>query len=110
MVTIVGIPLGLGLLIGFLPLVAFVGYLVAAIWLGEWVVRQFGRGSQPERPYLAAIVGILFLSAISFVPMVGGVISFVGFGAVILLMWRTLRRQPLEVAGVIQPSVASAAS
>jgi hypothetical protein len=109
MVTIVGIPLGLGLLIGFLPLVAFVGYLVAAIWIGEWVVRQFGRESQPERPYLAAIVGIIVLSAISFVPMVGGLISFVGFGAVILLMWRTVRRQSLGVDAASQPAVVPAA-
>jgi hypothetical protein len=109
MVTIVGIPLGLGLLIGFLPLVFFVGYLVAAIWIGEWVVRQFGLGSQPERPYLAAIVGILVLSAISFVPMVGGVISFVGFGAVILLMWRTVRRRPLVGKAAAVPAAAPAA-
>ena len=92
MVTIVGIPLGIGLLVGFLPLVAFVGYLVAGIWVGEWIVRQFGRGSQAERPYLGAIVGILALSAVSFVPFIGGFLSFVGFGAVILLMWRTLRQ------------------
>jgi hypothetical protein len=109
-VTIVGIPLGLGVLFGFLPLVAFVGYLVAAIWIGEWVVRQFGRGSQPERPYLAAIVGILVLSAISFVPLVGGLISFVGFGAVILLMWRTLRRSPSVGRTVVQPAAAPSAS
>jgi hypothetical protein len=90
-ITVVGIPLGLALLVGFLPLLAFVGYLVAAIWIGEWLVGQVGRGPKPERPYLAAIVGTLAVSAVSFVPVVGGVISFLGFGAVVLLMWRVLR-------------------
>ena len=91
MVTVIGIPLGLALLVGFLPLLAFVGYLVAAIWIGEWIVGQMARGPRRDRPYLAAIVGTLAVSAVSFVPVVGGVIGFLGFGAVVLLMWRVLR-------------------
>ena len=40
MITIVGIPTGIGLLVIVWPAVAFIGYVVAAIWLGEWVLRQ----------------------------------------------------------------------
>lgn len=91
-VTIVGIPLGLGILLGFLPVVAFAGYLVTGIWLGDWVLRQVSPGHAPERPYRAAVVGILVLSVVTLIPVVGGLVSFLGMGAVVLLMWRTLRR------------------
>jgi cytoskeletal protein CcmA (bactofilin family) len=91
-VTIVGIPLGLGILLGFLPVVAFAGYLVTGIWIGDWILRQVSPGHTQERPYLAAVVGILILSVVTLIPVVGGLVSFLGMGAVVLLMWRTLRR------------------
>jgi hypothetical protein len=91
-VTIVGIPLGLGILVGFLPLLAFVGYLVAGIWVGDWILRQSSPTATHERPYLAAVVGILALAVISLIPMVGGLVSFMGLGSVVLLMWRNFRR------------------
>ena len=90
-VTIVGIPLGLGILLGFLPVVAFAGYLVTGIWLGDWVLRQVSPSRAQERPYLAALVGILALSVVTLIPFVGGLVSFLGIGAVVLMMWRTLR-------------------
>jgi hypothetical protein len=108
MITIIGIPLGLALLVGFLPLLAFVGYLVAGIWVGEWILRQVGRGARPERPYLAAIVGVLAVSAISMIPVVGGVVSFIGFGAVVLLMWRTFRGGTAVPEQVVTAATASA--
>ena len=40
MITIVGIPAGLALLILVWPLLAFIGYIVAAIWLGEWLLGR----------------------------------------------------------------------
>ena len=54
MVTIVGIPAGLGLLIVVWPLVAFVGYVVAAIWLGEWLLGRRDGAVTSDRPYAAA--------------------------------------------------------
>jgi hypothetical protein len=105
MVTIIGIPLGLALLAGLLPLLLFVGYLVAAIWIGEWIVQRLSPGQRPERPYVAAVLGVFVMAAIGFIPFVGGLISFVGFGAVVLLMWRTFRRR----AGT-EPTVASLAA
>lgn len=105
-VTIIGIPLGLAMLLGLLPLLLFVGWLVAAIWIGEWVVGLFSNRPKAERPYLAAVVGVLAMSAISFVPFVGGLVGFVGFGAVVLLMWRTIRHEVgrSEPAGTPMPA------
>jgi hypothetical protein len=90
-VTIVGAPLGLGVLLGLLPLVAFVGYLVAAIWVGEWILRQTSPGVTRERPYLASVVGVIVLQVLSIVPLATAIASLFGFGAVILLAWRVFR-------------------
>ena len=59
-----------------------------------------------ERPYLAAVIGLLILQALSLVPVLGivsALVSLFGFGAVMLLAWRTLRAgggTQVAVAGV----------
>ena len=52
MVTIIGAPLGLAILLMVWPAAAFAGYLVAGIWIGEWLLYR-GDRPRPERPYLA---------------------------------------------------------
>lgn len=93
-VTLVGAPLGIGILLGAWPLVAFTGYLVAGIWIGDWALRRLAPERVQERPYLAAVAGLLILEAISIVPVlaiISAIASLFGFGAVILLAVRTLR-------------------
>ena len=94
MVTIVGIPLGIAILIGVLPVLAFAGYLVAGVWLGDQILARLTPAITRERPYLAAVVGLAVLQLLSIVPFVGGVVAFLGFGAVALLLWRTFRGDP----------------
>ena len=98
MVTVVGIPTGVGLLIVVWPLLAFVGYVVAAIWIGEWLLNRREGATPAERPYAAAVIGLLITFVIGFVPLAGAIVSIFGFGAVVLAAWRTLRgsgaRQP----------------
>src|SRR6478672_5099491 len=92
--TLIGAALGVGILIALWPLVAFVGYLVAGIWIGDWILHQMRSAVTRERPYLAAVIGLLILQALSLVPVLGIVatlVSLFGFGAVVLLAWRTLR-------------------
>ena len=104
--TLIGAALGVGILIALWPLVAFVGYLVAGIWIGDWVLRRRQPAVSRERPYLAAVIGLLILQALSLVPVLGIVatlVSLFGFGAVVLLAWRTLRAgggTHVAVAGV----------
>ena len=84
---------GIGLLGLVLPGLFVIGYIVTGIWFGELILGQ----SSPvvrERPYLAAVVGLTIVGLVSFLPPVGGLISFVGFGAVMLLSWRVLRGAP----------------
>ena len=78
--------------------------------MGELILAQSSRAAR-ERPYLAAIVGLTVIGLVSFLPPIGGLISFVGFGAVMLLSWRVLRGAPGAVpAASGTASVAHAAS
>ena len=101
-VTVVGAPLGIGVLVAVLPAAGFVGYLVAAIFVGERILDG-GRPATTGRPYRAAILGVVVLGAIGLVPGIGslavGIASLFGLGAVVLLAWRTLRGGgPAEMA------------
>jgi len=99
MVTIIGIPAGIGLLVVIWPALAFIGYIVAAIWLGEWLLGKRNPEATPaERPYGAAVLGLLVAFLIGLVPVVSFVLSILGLGAVVLAGWRTLRGSPSRAA------------
>jgi hypothetical protein len=106
MVTIIGAPLGLAILLMVWPAAAFAGYLVASIWIGEWLLYR-GGAERPARPYLAAVLGVIVLWVISLVPFAGAIASLFGFGAVLLLAWRTFRgtstSQPVPTPPATQP-------
>jgi hypothetical protein len=94
--TVIGAPLAFGIAFGLWPLAAFVGYLVAGMAIGDWIVGRLSPGVTRERPYLAAVVGLLVLELVGIVPLVSGIATLFGYGAVLLLAWRTLRSQPTE--------------
>jgi hypothetical protein len=109
-VTLIGIPLGFGLLIIIWPMFAFAGYIVGALWIGLWLQgRRAAPIEQPGRPYGAMVIGLLITFVLGFVPLFTFVVSFFGMGAVLLATWRTLRggasrltaprAQPAPVAG-----------
>jgi hypothetical protein len=104
MITIIGAPLGLGVLFGLWPLLAYVGYLVIGIWIGEWLLTRSATATLPDRPYLAAAIGLVLLQLMGIVPIVGiasGIASIFGFGAVLVVAWRTLtagRARPQSIA------------
>jgi hypothetical protein len=103
--TVVGAPLGVGILLLAWPLVAFIGYLVAGVWIGEWLLRRTSPDRVRERPYLAAVLGVLILGVVAIVPILSIAVMFAslfGFGAVIVLSIRTLRSHQ-----VARPTVAS---
>ena len=94
MISILGAPLGLGILFVAWPFVAFVGFLVAGIWVGDWILARLDPGKVRERPYLASVVGLIVLQVVGLIPVVGLISAFaslLGFGAVLLAGWRTLR-------------------
>jgi hypothetical protein len=86
-ITIVGIPLAIGLVIlwGF---VYFLGQVVVAVWIGE---RILPRARAANRPYGAAFLGMLILLLLSWTGIVPLLASIFGTGAVTLAGWRVLR-------------------
>ncbi len=91
MITLVGIPVGIALLVFVWPTLAFIGYLVAAIWIGEWLMGRSNPGMVRERPYLAAVLGVIVAGILGFIPVITFIISIFGLGAVILAGWRVFR-------------------
>jgi hypothetical protein len=101
LVTIVGIPFGIGVLAILFPAMLIVGYIVAGTWVGEMILGQSSPRVARERPILAAAVGLAAVGLISIIPGVGGLVSFVGFGAVFLLTWRAARGIPAGSASSV---------
>jgi hypothetical protein len=92
--TLVGAPLGVALLLQVWPVIAFIGYLVAGIWVGDWVLHRTSPDRVRERPYLASVIGLLILGFVGLVPVLGivsAIASLFGFGAVMVLAFRTIR-------------------
>ncbi|HEY4632771.1 MAG TPA: hypothetical protein VIH00_02555 [Candidatus Limnocylindrales bacterium] len=90
-VTVVGAPLGFAILFGVWPFLAFVGYLVAAIWVGDWILARTSPGVHRERPYLASVIGMVVLGVLNIVPFVAMLATLFGYGAVLVLAWRIFR-------------------
>lgn len=103
MATVVGIPLGIGLLLLVWPVIAFVGYLVAAVWVGEWVLGLANaRPVEVVRPYRAMVVGLVVLFVAGFVPLVTAFASLMGLGGVLVAAWRTWRAD--ATPALLQPT------
>jgi hypothetical protein len=85
LVTVVGIPLGLGLLAALLLIYAL-GYSAAAWVLGRSIVRG------PTAWVVAFLVGWAVLRVVALIPILGGLVWFaavvLGLGALAVAIWR----------------------
>lgn len=95
-VTFIGLPVGFAVLLFLLPVLWFLGYLVAGTKLGLLMLQRGGRDQHTvEHPYLAAFLGLLVLQVVGLVPFFGGTIAvlagFVGLGAVAYYAYRGWR-------------------
>jgi hypothetical protein len=106
MATVVGIPLGFGILLFLLPALWFIGYLVAGAAVGTLIVKT--HGGRNDHPYLAVLVGVLIFQVIALVPFVGGTVAFfaglIGAGALVYRAWATFRGTTTPQAIVAPPA------
>lgn len=106
-ITVVGIPLGIGMLVFLLPALAFLGYIVAGTRLGMFIVGLANRETG-EHPILAASLGILVLQLIILIPALGALIGLIaalwGAGALLYLAYRNAGGKGFESGGSTQPS------
>jgi hypothetical protein len=95
LVSLVGFPFGLGLLLG-LALLYSIGYAYGAWVLGRLFVRPPRHGG--PRRVAAFLAGWAALRVVGFVPVLGGITWFLaawyGLGAMTVAVWRA-RREPL---------------
>lgn len=70
MVTLIGLPVGLAIVLFLMPIVWFLGYIVAGARLGRLVLGRFGRGAE-ARPFAATALGVLLLQLLLLVPGLG---------------------------------------
>ncbi len=110
MLTVIGAPIGFVVLFVLLPAAAFLGWLVAAIWVGDWLVVRIRGQREPDRPYLATVLGVIVLAAAGLLPFVSAIATLFGFGGLLLAAWRTLRRTQSPVGGADAMQVAPTAS
>lgn len=94
--TLVGIPLGVGILLSLVLVYAFAA-TASAFVLGRLLLPS------PRSRFLAYLVGWAILAGISIVPVLGGLVWFAsmvfGIGAVSVAIWRVRRPPPLAVVG-----------
>lgn len=94
MVTVIGIPLGIGLLAFMLPVLWFLGYIVFGTWIGTFLVARTGRPTEGH-PYLEASLGLLVVQIAALIPVLG-VITLIlgalwGAGAIAFAAWHSWR-------------------
>jgi hypothetical protein len=104
-VTVLGAPVGFGVLFILLPALAFLAWIVAAIWIGDWIVARLRGAPESGRPYLAAVLGVIGLAIAGLIPFVTAIATLFGFGALLLTAWRVLRPEapPLAQTGATDP-------
>jgi hypothetical protein len=98
LITLVGIPLGVGLLLALLPLYA-VGQVAGAFLLGRTIIRP------PSGRLVAFLVGWIILVLLELIPIVGALVWIVatvlGLGARIVAGWRANRPQAAPPAAAV---------
>jgi hypothetical protein len=94
LVTLVGIPFGIALLLSGIP-VLLVAYATSAWMLGRRVLRTRSAG-----PWAALLVGWLVLRLLALIPVAGGLVGLaatvMGLGALAVALWHA--RRPGEPA------------
>jgi hypothetical protein len=90
-ITVIGIPLGLGILLFLLPAMGFLGYIVAGTRLGTLVLSAGGR-ERSGKPYLEAVLGVVLLQLLILVPLFGAIVVLLaaiwGAGSLAFVIYR----------------------
>ena len=100
-ITVVGAPIGLGALFLVLPAMAFFGWIVAAIWVGDWILVRTRGSRESNQPFAAALIGVVVLAIAGIVPFVSAIATLFGFGALLVMAWRIIRPPTPQLGGAV---------
>jgi hypothetical protein len=94
LVTVIGIPLGIAILLIGLPLMWGLGYVTTGTQLGFFFDDLRHAPPNLGRPYLEAVLGVIAFQLIGLIPIVGGIVvalaGLFGAGAIVVHAWRRL--------------------
>ena len=101
-VTILGIPVGLAILLIVLPVLWVAGYVAASERLGRTVLGANRGAGAAVSPYLAVLLGLAIFQVAGLVPVLGslmvGLAATYGAGGLVLYAWRAWRGSMTPVA------------
>jgi len=103
LVTVIGIPLALLLVFGYVVLL-LLGYLIAAIFLGDTVLERIGKDKAESAWWriLFMFLALLAIAIVKQVPFLGGLAAallfIAGIGAFTMRSWRGFRQDPGRAA------------
>lgn len=92
LVTVIGLPLGLAVLLAY-PILLLVGYELTAIGASDWVMKRLAAGRAQSTLWraAAAALAVLVIALLARVPFIGTLVAFLallfGLGA-LMLQWR----------------------
>jgi cytoskeletal protein CcmA (bactofilin family) len=96
MITVIGIPLGIALLLGY-TVAIFLGWLFAVVALGDGALGRFKPDglARPGPRIVAFLLAFVVVVLLGRLPWVGGLVSLavlvIGTGAFVLALWRSRR-------------------
>jgi len=93
--SIIGLPIGLGYFVFVLPMLGFLGLIVAGTWLGDQLLRSMRGDRTATGIVAAAALGILIILVLGRIPVIGFLASLLvmlASGAVVLRAVRVMKR------------------
>jgi hypothetical protein len=104
MLTLIGIPFGLGMLLVVLPALFLLGYITTGTLLGGAITGFFRKEQPGDHPYLAVFLGLLILQLVLIIPVLGWLVVMVaglwGSGGLALVAYRAARGRTATPPGV----------
>jgi cytoskeletal protein CcmA (bactofilin family) len=92
MVLVITLPIGATALLVYFPALYF-GWITAAIMIGRWLLSLLAK--REVSLYLGVLLGVVVLSVVNMIPLVGGLLTFVallfGFGVLLHGLYKQFR-------------------
>ncbi len=101
LVVVLGIAGALGVVLVFWLTATYLAPLVVGLCTGRWALQRFTSGGAAGLA-LPLVAGLVALALLRLVPYLGGLVAFLvlllGWGAVLLWLWRRFRQPSTQVA------------
>jgi cytoskeletal protein CcmA (bactofilin family) len=95
MVTIVGIPIGLLILLAF-PLAVSVGLVLAALGLADRILNRDRMERSGWSRFVALLVGVVILAVVGLIPVLGFVVGIIALLVGLGAFWHAMRNRTID--------------